>query len=214
MSKLLDYGQRVVAVTGWLPGMPPRPQVPDLTDHATQGAVLGWLRNRLADPNKLWGGRVEVHQEQTEFFVVVMPYHTTKGALEFEAIGWGVSEAEALCIAVEAAESMGNKRLLPHGDKGAPSMISIDAIQEASPDHQAKVRAWLACEAAGVPIPDMLAIYFNGVRPSNEVAEQTINLAKGNNISHECISVRGNGEYRIHVHELPANTTVLCVRLR
>jgi len=78
--------------------------LPDLTDPATVGCLLELVRRAHAHPDHLWGGRVEVHQDHRDIFVVVRPDHDPRsGALFHRCIATGTTEVEALVAALEAA---------------------------------------------------------------------------------------------------------------
>lgn len=106
----------------WLPGMLPRypkvhpnfwkPRVgeeravqrgllPDFNDQATVGLLLFLVRKVYADESKLWGGRIEVHQDHSHLFFVVQPFHDESGALQYETISSGKTEVESLVNALE-----------------------------------------------------------------------------------------------------------------
>lgn len=77
--------------------------VPDLTDPATLGCLLALVREAFKSDDRLWGGRVEVHQDSRRLFVVVCPEHDPNEFLYHRWIASGESEAEALVAALEAA---------------------------------------------------------------------------------------------------------------
>lgn len=77
--------------------------IPCFDDPATVGCLLALVREAYADPNKLWGGRIEVHQDQRAIFVVVQPYHDADGGLEYRTVATGPTEVDALLNALEAA---------------------------------------------------------------------------------------------------------------
>ena len=74
---------------------------PDLDDAATVGCILELVRRAHANPDHLWGGRVEVHQDHRDIFVVVRPDHDPRsGALFHRCIATGTTEVEALVNAL------------------------------------------------------------------------------------------------------------------
>ena len=75
---------------------------PDLTDPATVGCILELVRRAHANPDHLWGGRVEVHQDHRDIFVVVRPDHDPNGSLFHRCIATGRTEVEALVNALSA----------------------------------------------------------------------------------------------------------------
>jgi hypothetical protein len=77
--------------------------VPDLRDPATLGCLLALVREAFRSDDRLWGGRVEVHQDSRRLFVVVCPEHDPNEFLYHRWIASGESEAEALVAALEAA---------------------------------------------------------------------------------------------------------------
>lgn len=81
----------------------PEGLVPDLYDPATVGALLAHVREVYLDPNKLWGGWVEVHCDHRFVFYAEQPYHTPEGELAWRHLGTGSSEVEALVAALETA---------------------------------------------------------------------------------------------------------------
>ncbi len=131
IADMLDLARRAVACRGWrwLPGMltnhgarylgfdlwvdrgergivyadPNEGEVPDLTDPATLGCLLALVREAFKSDDRLWGGRVEVHQDSRRLFVVVCPEHDPNEFLYHRWIASGESEAEALVAALEAA---------------------------------------------------------------------------------------------------------------
>ena len=76
---------------------------PDFTD----GLMLGWLqalvREAWADPTRLWGGRVEVHQDHRELFFLRRPEHNERGGLVYQYLAGGRTEAAALINGLFAA---------------------------------------------------------------------------------------------------------------
>jgi hypothetical protein len=80
-------------------------RVPDLTDPATLGCLLALVREAVRSDDRLWGGRVEVHQDSRRLFIVVCPEHDPNEFLYHRWIASGESEAEALVAALEAAPS-------------------------------------------------------------------------------------------------------------
>jgi hypothetical protein len=87
-------GEPYWSTDGWLP---------DLTDPATMGCLLALVREAVRSDDRLWGGRVEVHQDSRRLFVVVCPEHDPNEFLYHRWIASGESEAEALVAALEAA---------------------------------------------------------------------------------------------------------------
>ncbi len=77
---------------------------PDLSDPATIGGLLHLVRRAYANPNHLWGGRIEVHQDHHALFMVVRPEHDHNGALVHTFIASGPTEAEALLNALHHAK--------------------------------------------------------------------------------------------------------------
>jgi hypothetical protein len=77
--------------------------IPDLTDPATLGCLLALVREAFKNDDRLWGGRVEVHQDSRRLFVVVCPEHDHNEFLYHRWIASGESEVEALVAALEAA---------------------------------------------------------------------------------------------------------------
>jgi hypothetical protein len=76
---------------------------PDMRDPATLGCLLALVREGFASEKRLWGGRVEVHQDAHNIFVVVCPDHDSNGFLLHRWIASADVEAEALVAALEAA---------------------------------------------------------------------------------------------------------------
>lgn len=74
--------------------------LPDLTDPATLGCLQELVRRKYHDPNRLWGGRVEVHQDHRMIFGVVQPFHCEKGFLNYAVLASGETEASALVNAL------------------------------------------------------------------------------------------------------------------
>jgi hypothetical protein len=115
----IALSRRAVACKGWkwLPGMAdhwgrrlregdwldPAAAFPDFTDAATLGCLLALVREALKSEDRLWGGRVEVHQDSHCLFVVVSPEHDPNGFLYHRWISSGASEVESLVAALEAA---------------------------------------------------------------------------------------------------------------
>lgn len=91
-------------VTEALPSDRSRVAEPDLTDPATVGCILHLARRAYANPNHLWGGRIEVHQDHHALFMVVRPEHDPNGALVHTFIASGPTEAEALLNALHQAK--------------------------------------------------------------------------------------------------------------
>lgn len=77
--------------------------VPDFRDAATLGCLLALVREAFKSDDRLWGRRVEVHQDSRRLFVVVCPEHDTNEFLYHRWIASGESEVEALGAALEAA---------------------------------------------------------------------------------------------------------------
>lgn len=74
--------------------------LPDFSDAATLGCLQELVRRKYRDPNRLWGGRVEVHQDHRMIFGVVQPFHCEKGFLNYAVLASGETEASALCNAL------------------------------------------------------------------------------------------------------------------
>lgn len=78
---------------------------PDFTD----GLMLGWLqalvREAWADPEQLWGGRVEVQQDHRELFFLRRAEHDARGGLIHRWLATGRTEAAALILGLFAAPS-------------------------------------------------------------------------------------------------------------
>ena len=82
----------------------PRHCLPDLTDDATIGALLGLVRRLYRDPSKLWDGWVEVRRDHRSVFCVEQPFHDAAGALVWRCVSTGLNEAEALVAALEGGQ--------------------------------------------------------------------------------------------------------------
>ena len=124
-DEMIALSRRAVACKGfrWMPGMRwwtdddrgrlddyqpeymgrPTDALPDLTDPATLGCLLALVREGFVSEKRLWGGRVEVHQDAHNIFVVVCPEHDSNGFLLHRWIASADVEAEALVAALEAA---------------------------------------------------------------------------------------------------------------
>ncbi len=76
--------------------------LPDLTDPATVGCILHLARTRYASPDRLWGGRLEVHQDHHTLFFAVLADHDPNGALFHRHVATGASEVEAIVNALIA----------------------------------------------------------------------------------------------------------------
>ncbi len=74
--------------------------LPDFEDAATVGCLQELVRQKYHDPNRLWGGRIEVHQDHRLIFRVVQPFHCDKGALQYAVIATGKTEVESLINAL------------------------------------------------------------------------------------------------------------------
>jgi len=127
--ELKALARRAVACKGWrwMPGMrgvrvdgttdrimdeseastPNADILPDLTDPATLGCLLALVREAFTGADRLWGGRVEVHQDSRCLFVVVSPEHDPNGFLYHRWVSSGESEIEALVVALEVNEIAG-----------------------------------------------------------------------------------------------------------
>jgi hypothetical protein len=119
--ELEALGRRAVACKGfrWMPGMADcwggrvregdgldrASAFPDFTDAATLGCLLALVREAFTSADRLWGGRVEVHQDSHCLFVVVRPEHDPNGFLYHRWVSSGESEIEALVVALEVKET-------------------------------------------------------------------------------------------------------------
>lgn len=74
--------------------------LPDLGDPATVGCLQELVRRKYHDPNRLWGGRVEVHQDHRLIFCVVQPFHCDRGFLNYAVLATGETEVASLINAL------------------------------------------------------------------------------------------------------------------
>lgn len=74
---------------------------PDWTDVGSVAGLQALVRRKYSDPQGLWGGRVEIHQDRHDEFIVVRPYHDVMGALAYQPLGWGATEVDALLRALQ-----------------------------------------------------------------------------------------------------------------
>lgn len=75
---------------------------PDLVDPATQGCILHIARTLYANPERLWGGRLEVHQDHHDLFFAVIADHDLDGHLFHRHVATGATEVEAIVNAILA----------------------------------------------------------------------------------------------------------------
>ena len=119
-EELYALGRRAVACKGfrWLPGMkalgsfrvvesvvPMMVPVdtPDLSDPATLGCLLALVTEAYYDPKRLWNGYVEVHRDQHAVFYLEQAVHDEEGALVWNCVCSGETEAEVIVRALEIA---------------------------------------------------------------------------------------------------------------
>ena len=113
-------GRRSVACKGfrWLPGMKALGSfrvvesvvpmmfpvdTPDLSDPATLGCLLALVTEAYYDPKRLWNGYVEVHRDQHAVFYLEQAVHDEEGALVWNCVCSGETEAEVIVRALEIA---------------------------------------------------------------------------------------------------------------
>ena len=119
-EELYALGRRAVACKGfrWLPGMKALGSfrvvesvvpmmfpvdTPDLTDAATLGALFALVTEAYYDPKRLWNGYVEVHRDQHAVFYLEQAVHDEEGALVWNCVCSGETEAEVIVRALEIA---------------------------------------------------------------------------------------------------------------
>lgn len=119
-EELYALGRRAVACKGfrWLPGMKALGSfrvvesvvpmmfpvdTPDLSDPATLGCLLALVREAYYDPKRLWNGYVEVHRDQHAVFYLEQAVHDEEGALVWNCVCSGETEAEVIVRALEIA---------------------------------------------------------------------------------------------------------------
>lgn len=77
--------------------------LPDLTDHATLGCMVGLVRELYHAPWKLWDGHIEVRRDHQTLFFAMQFRHTPESFLEEVHVGSGSTEVEAWVAALEAS---------------------------------------------------------------------------------------------------------------
>lgn len=119
-EELYALGRRAVACKGfrWLPGMKALGSfrvvesvvpmmfpvdTPDLSDPATLGCLLALVTEAYYDPKRLWNGYVEVHRDQHAVFYLEQAVHDEEGALVWNCVCSGETEAEVIVRALEIA---------------------------------------------------------------------------------------------------------------
>ena len=119
-EELYALGRRAVACKGWrwlggmkalnsfrvvesvVPMMFPV-DTPDLSDPATLGALSALVTEAYYDPKRLWNGYVEVHRDQHAVFYLEQAVHDEEGALVWNCVCSGETEAEVIVRALEIA---------------------------------------------------------------------------------------------------------------
>jgi hypothetical protein len=77
--------------------------IPDFDDKATMLLAMELVRTKFFDESKLWNGRVEIHQDHRQIFMLMQPFHDQDGFLEYRFIVSGSSEIETIVKALEMA---------------------------------------------------------------------------------------------------------------
>ena len=76
--------------------------LPDLSDAATLGGLMGLVRELYHAPWKLWDGHIEVRRDHQTLFFAMQFQHTPEGFLEEVHVASGKTEVEAWVAALAA----------------------------------------------------------------------------------------------------------------